>query len=125
LSARFLFADEHVTRNGAIAIVLPQASFLIRTTTDRCRIRDPKTEHGRAHRIPGVLEALMQSKFHIGQLVRITRPSSGYADHRTYCIVCLVPQANGFPVYRVKNTVGAERLVRADEIEPAALTAVP
>jgi hypothetical protein len=74
---------------------------------------------------PRVLEALMKEVFHIGQLVRITKPSSGYADRRTYCIVCLVPQANGFPVYRVKNTVGAERLVRADEIEPAALTAVP
>ena len=67
----------------------------------------------------------MKEAFHVGQLVRITRPASGYADHRTYCIVCLVPQANGVPVYRVKNTVGAERLVLADEIEPAALTAVP
>jgi len=63
--------------------------------------------------------------FHIGQLVRITRPASDYADRRTYCIVCLVSKADGLPVYRVKNTVGIERLVRADEIEPAALTAVP
>jgi len=63
--------------------------------------------------------------FHIGQLVRITRPALGYADRRTYCIVCLVSKADGLPVYRVKNTVGIERLVRADEIEPAALTAVP
>ena len=67
----------------------------------------------------------MKEAFHIGQLVRITRPASGYADHRTYCIVCLVSRAEGFPVYRVKNTVGIERQVRADEIEPAALTAVP
>jgi hypothetical protein len=67
----------------------------------------------------------MREAFHIGQLVRITRPASGYADYRTYCIVCLVSKAEGFPVYRVKNTVGIERMVRADEIEPAALTAVP
>jgi hypothetical protein len=72
-----------------------------------------------------VMEALMQNGFHIGQLVRITRPSSGYADQRIYCIVCLVSQTDGPRVYRVKNTVGAERLVQADEIEPAALTAVP
>ena len=67
----------------------------------------------------------MNEAFHIGQLVRITRPASGYADHRTYCIVCLISRTDGCAVYRVKNTVGAERLVRADEIEPAALTAVP
>jgi hypothetical protein len=67
----------------------------------------------------------MKEAFHIGQLVRITRPASGSADYRTYCIVCLVSKAEGSPVYRVKNTVGIERLVRADEIEPAALTAVP
>jgi hypothetical protein len=36
-----------------------------------------------------------------------------------------VSKTDGYAVYRVKNTVGAERLVRADEIEPAALTAVP
>jgi hypothetical protein len=68
---------------------------------------------------------MMQDRFHIRQLVRVTRPSSGYPDHRTYCIVCLVSQGNSRPVYRIKNTVGAERLVKADEIEPAALTAVP
>ncbi|WP_201860885.1 hypothetical protein [Microvirga soli] len=67
----------------------------------------------------------MREAFQIGQLVRISRPSSGYADHRTYCIVCLVSKSDGYAVYRVKNTVGIERLVRADEIEPAALTAVP
>jgi hypothetical protein len=67
----------------------------------------------------------MQKAFNIGQLVRITRPSTGYADNRTYCIVCLVPQASGKPVYRVKNTIGAERLVKPEEIEPAAVTAVP
>jgi hypothetical protein len=67
----------------------------------------------------------MKEAFHIGQLVRITRPSSGDADRRTYCIVCLVAQGDGYPVYRVKNTVGIERLVKANEIEPAALTAVP
>lgn len=67
----------------------------------------------------------MTEAFHIGQLVRITRPASGYADHRTYCIVCLVSKAEGYAVYQVKNTVGVERLVRAEEIEPAALTAVP
>jgi hypothetical protein len=67
----------------------------------------------------------MPHAFKIGQLVRIIRPSSGYPDNRTYCVVCLVPQNDGERVYRIKNTVGAERLVRADEIEPAALTAVP
>jgi hypothetical protein len=71
------------------------------------------------------VEAPMQNAFNIGQLVRITRPSSGHADHRIYCIVCLVPQADGQRTYRVKNTVGVERLVKAAEIEPAALTAVP
>jgi hypothetical protein len=67
----------------------------------------------------------MQNTFNIGQLVRITRPSSGYADHRIYCIVCLVAQERGERLYRVKNTVGAERVVKGEEIEPAALTAVP
>ncbi|WP_445503898.1 hypothetical protein [Microvirga sp. G4-2] len=67
---------------------------------------------------------MQQDRFHIGQLVRITHPS-GYADHRTYCIVCLVFEESGDRLYRVKNTVGVERLVRAEEIEPAALTAVP
>ncbi|KFG70198.1 hypothetical protein [Microvirga sp. BSC39] len=67
----------------------------------------------------------MREAFHIGQLVRISRPAAGYADHRTYCIVCLVSKTGGHAVYRVKNTVGIERLVRSDEIEPAALTAVP
>lgn len=65
------------------------------------------------------------SAFHIGQLVRITRPSLGYADRRIYCIVCMVAEERGIPLYRIKNTVGAERLVSAEEIEPAALTAVP
>jgi hypothetical protein len=72
-----------------------------------------------------MVETPMREAFHIGQLVRISRPSSGYADHRTYCIVCLVSKSDGYAVYRVKNTVGGERLVRADEIEAAALTAVP
>ena len=72
-----------------------------------------------------IVEAPRKEAFHIGQLVRISRSASGYADHRTYCIVCLVSRADGYAVYRVKNTVGSERLVRADEIEPAALTAVP
>jgi hypothetical protein len=72
-----------------------------------------------------VLEALMKEAFHIGQLVRITRPSSGHADRRTYCIVCLVSDEDDSLLYRVKNTVGIERLVKSDEIEPAALTAVP
>ena len=66
----------------------------------------------------------MHDAFHIGQLVRITR-SSSYADHRIYCIVCLVAQDKGQQLYRIKNTIGAERLVSAEEIEPAALTAVP
>lgn len=72
-----------------------------------------------------IMEALMQNAFNIGQLVRITRPSSGDADRRIYCIVCFVPQTDGQRAYRVKNTVGVERLVKATEIEPAALTAVP
>ncbi|MEE1610967.1 hypothetical protein [Microvirga sp. CF3016] len=67
----------------------------------------------------------MKEAFHIGQLVRITRPSSGYPDRRIYCIVCLVSDKNDTLVYRVKNTVGIEHLVREEEIEPAALTAVP
>ena len=67
----------------------------------------------------------MQTTFNIGQLVRITRPSSGNADHRIYCIVCLVAQARGERLYRVKHTVGAARVVKGEAIEPAALTAVP
>ena len=67
----------------------------------------------------------MKEAFHIGQLVRIARRSTGYADHRTYCIVCLVPDEDDLPLYRIKNTVGIEHLVKPDEIEPAALTAVP
>ena len=67
----------------------------------------------------------MKEAFHIGQLVRITRPSSGHADRRTYCIVCLVSDEDDSLLYRVKNTVGIERLVKSHEIEPAALTAVP
>lgn len=67
----------------------------------------------------------MTHGFHIGQLVRIARPSSGIADRRIYCIVCTISEERGVPRYRIKNTVGGERLVSADEIEPAALTAVP
>ena len=67
----------------------------------------------------------MNNTFHIGQLVRITRPSSGYADHRVYCIVRKLAQERGGQLYSIKNTAGAERLVKAEEIEPAALTAVP
>jgi hypothetical protein len=72
-----------------------------------------------------MVEALMQNTFHIGQLVRIAYPSSGYADRRTYCIVCLVAPETGERLYRIKNTIGVERLVKAEEIKPAALTAVP
>jgi hypothetical protein len=72
------------------------------------------------------LEAPMQYAFHIGQLVHVVRPSSGYVDNRTYCIICQLPSEDGGnPVYRIKNTVGAERLVRQSEIEPAAVTSVP
>ena len=67
----------------------------------------------------------MKEAFHIGQLVRIARPFSGYADHRIYCIVSLLSDEEDSPLYRIKNTVGSERLVKSDEIEPAALTAVP
>lgn len=67
----------------------------------------------------------MQNMFHIGQLVRFAHPSAGSADHRIYCVVCLVAQDQGERLYRIKNTVGIERLVKGDEIEPAALTAVP
>lgn len=67
----------------------------------------------------------MQDTFHIGQLVRITHPAAGHADHRIYCIVCLVAEEKGDRLYRVKNAIGIERLVKPDEIEPAALTAVP
>lgn len=67
----------------------------------------------------------MQNEFHIGQLVRITHPATGYADHRIYCIVCMVPQDKGERLFRIKNTIGVERLVSAKEIEPAALTALP
>jgi hypothetical protein len=72
-----------------------------------------------------VLEAPMKEAFHIGQLVRITKPSSGYPDRRIYCIVCLVSNDDDSRVYRIKNTAGIERLVKPSEIEPAALTAVP
>jgi hypothetical protein len=36
-----------------------------------------------------------------------------------------VPDEDDTPLYRIKNTVGIEHLVKPDEIEPAALTAVP
>jgi hypothetical protein len=71
------------------------------------------------------LEALMKEAFHIGQLVRISRSSSGNSDHRIYCIVCLVAEEDEARLYRIKNTVGIERIVTSHEIEPAALTAVP
>lgn len=67
----------------------------------------------------------MQGEFHIGQLVRVTHPAAGYADHRIYCIVCLVAQDRSERLFRIKNTIGVERLVKAEEIEPAALTALP
>jgi hypothetical protein len=86
------------------------------------RHRHPPSS-GSSH--PRVLEALMKEAFHIGQLVRIAKLNSGYADHRTYCIVCLVSDEDERPLYRIKNTVGIEHLVKSDEIEPAALTAVP
>jgi hypothetical protein len=67
----------------------------------------------------------MQQAFHVGQLVRITNPSTGYGDRRIYCVVCRVPQMEGIEVYRIKNAVGVERLVRSEEIEAAALSALP
>jgi hypothetical protein len=70
-------------------------------------------------------EAQMQQAFHVGQLVRITNPSFGYGDRRIYCIVCQVPQTEGLEIYRIKNAVGVERLVRGEEIEAAALSALP
>jgi hypothetical protein len=72
-------------------------------------------------------EVLMQNAFHVGQLVRIVSPSSGYEDSRTYCIICLVPpEVDGTqPVYRIKNTVGVEHLVKPSEICPASRTSVP
>ncbi len=69
----------------------------------------------------------MQNAFHVGQLVRIVRSSSGCADSRIYCIISLLPTSDDGeqPIYRVKNTAGAERMVNQDEIRPAALTSVP
>ncbi|WP_114945851.1 hypothetical protein [Microvirga calopogonii] len=67
----------------------------------------------------------MKEAFHIGQLVRISRPTSGNSDHRIYCIVCLLSEDDESRLYRIKNTVGIERVVSSYEIEPAALTAVP
>ncbi|MBA1156693.1 hypothetical protein [Microvirga mediterraneensis] len=67
----------------------------------------------------------MKEAFHIGQLVRISRSFSGSSDQRVYCIVCLVADEDEALLYRIKNTVGIERVVTSREIEPAALTAVP
>lgn len=68
----------------------------------------------------------MQYTFHIGQLVRIVRYSSGPVDNRAYCIVCRLPSGtDGSPIYRIKNAVGAERLVGQNEIEPASVSAMP
>ena len=67
----------------------------------------------------------MKEAFHIGQLVRIARSALSDGDYRTYCIVCLVSDEDDTPVYRIKNTVGIEHLVKPDQIEPAAHTAVP
>lgn len=70
-------------------------------------------------------EAQMQQVFQVGQLVRITNSSTSYGDRRIYCVICQVPQAEGFEIYRIKNAVGVERLVRSEEIEAAALTSLP
>jgi hypothetical protein len=68
----------------------------------------------------------MQYTFHIGQLVHIVRPSSGYGDRRIYCVVSLLAEeSDGNPVYRIKNTIGGERLVKQDEIAPASADALP
>jgi len=67
----------------------------------------------------------VKEAFHIGQLVRIARSTSSHGDHRTYCIICLVSEEDDAPLYRIKNTVGIEHLVKPDEIEPASHTAVP
>ena len=73
-----------------------------------------------------IMEELMQYTYHIGQLVRVVRPFSGYGDSRTYCVISLLQsETGGSPVYRIKNTAGAERLVGPHEIEPALVTAVP
>jgi hypothetical protein len=72
------------------------------------------------------LEEPVKEAFHIGQLVRIARPAASDGDYRTYCIVCLVvSEDDDTPVYRIKNTVGIEHIVKPDQIEPAAHTAVP
>lgn len=67
----------------------------------------------------------MQQTFHVGQLVRITNLSTGYGDRRIYCVVCQIPHEAGIEIYRIKNAIGVERLVRGEEIEAAALTALP
>jgi len=67
----------------------------------------------------------VKEAFHIGQLVRIARSVASHGDQRTYCIVCLVSEDDDTPVYRIKNTVGIEHVVKPDEIEPAAHSAVP
>lgn len=48
----------------------------------------------------------MKEAFHVGQLVRITRPATGYADHRIYCIVCLISQPEGLPAAHSSSSRG-------------------
>ncbi len=110
---------------------LPDQSGIHRHCFAAAMILDPPRTRRKAMRPPRadasrrIVEALMQNTFHIGQLVRIAHPSAGYSDHRTYCVVCLIAQEGGERLYRIKSMVGLERLVKGDEIEPAALTAVP
>jgi hypothetical protein len=82
-------------------ILLPQLSFLIRQKRGKKQGGQSSlaAPSGRSRGAPvgnqapvpalRIVEAPMREAFHIGQLVRISRPASGYADHRTYCIVCL------------------------------------
>ncbi len=67
----------------------------------------------------------MQSKFHIGQLVRLTQ-SLGQGDRRTYCVTRILSSGDkDAPAYLIKTMTGSERMVKPEDIKAAAANAVP
>lgn len=67
----------------------------------------------------------MQSRFHIGQLVRLTQ-SLDQGDGRIYCVTrILSSEDQPAPAYLIKTMTGTERVVRPREIKAAPAGAVP
>lgn len=73
-----------------------------------------------------IVEDIMHSAFHVGQLVRTASVSPTRVGGRVYCIVSVLPSGDSDgPVYRIKSMAGDERVVRPDEIRIAPKTALP